>query len=274
VQTIAEESTAWANVSRPTSAGGLGFGFKWDMGWMHDTLKYMERDPVHRAHHHNEITFRALYTYTENYILPLSHDEVVHGKGSLLSKMPGDTWQKLANLRLLIGYMFAQPGKKMLFMGSELGSWREWNHDGPLEWNLTDVPEHAGIGRWVRDLNALYRREPALHEGDVEEGGFEWIDAGDQSQSVISLLRPSADRRRFVAIACNFTPVPRHDYRLGLPAGGTWVEALNSDADSYGGSGVGNLGRVEAKPIPSHNRPYSVELSLPPLACVFLCSKG
>jgi 1,4-alpha-glucan branching enzyme len=268
VLTIAEESTAWPMVSRPTYVGGLGFGLKWDMGWMHDTLAYFALDPVHRKYHHDKLTFRMLYAFTENYVLPLSHDEVVYGKRSLLSKMPGDDWQKFANLRLLFGCLFAQPGKKLLFMGGEFGQWREWNHDASLDWDLLGQPLHQGLQRWVRDLNTLYRDEPALHQLDCDPSGFEWIDCNDADQGVLIFLRKGKDANASVLIACNFTPVPRHDYLVGVPNDGVWAELLNSDAPLYGGSGLGNLGSVRATPLPSHGRPYSVNLTLPPLAMV------
>jgi len=273
VQTVAEESTAWPMVSRPTSAGGLGFGLKWDMGWMHDTLQYMSRDPIYRKYHHEELTFRMLYAFSENFLLPLSHDEVVHGKRSLLEKMPGDDWQKFANLRLLLGYQYAQPGKKLLFMGGEVGQRREWDHEGSVDWHLLAHPHHAGIQRWVRDLNRLYRSEPALHELDCQPGGFEWIDPDDRESSVLSFLRRSRGGRQ-VAVVCNFTPVPRQGYRVGVPEPGRWEEVLNSDAREYGGSGWGNFGGVQAEPLPRHGRPYSLQLVLPPLAVVFLRWEG
>ena len=274
VQTIAEESTAWPMVSRPTYVGGLGFGMKWDMGWMHDTLEYMSQDPIHRKYHHDKLTFRMVYAFSENFVLPLSHDEVVHGKGSLLGKMPGDDWQKFANLRLLYGYMYAQPAKKLLFMGGEFGQWREWNHDQSLDWHLSQLPPHAGLQRWVRDLNGLYRGEPALHELDFDPAGFEWIDCNDTMSSTISLLRKARSTDDRILIVCNYTPVPRHNYRVGAPNGGHWREVLNSDALEYGGSGQGNLGGVEAAPIPFHGRPYSLNLTLPPLAAVFFKSEN
>ena len=270
VLTIAEESTAWPMVSRPTYIGGLGFDMKWDMGWMHDTLEYMSKDPVHRAYHHNKLTFRMLYAFTENYILPLSHDEVVHGKASLLGKMSGDDWQKFANLRALLGYMYAQPGKKLLFMGAELGQWGEWNHDRSLDWHLLDYPLHSGIQQWVHDLNQIYRHEPALHQFDFAPEGFSWIDCNDALQSTISLLRRGRAQSDVLLVVCNFTPVPRHNYRLGAPGSGFWQEILNSDSHYYGGSGQGSLGAVEAAPVPSHGLPYSLNLTLPPLAAVFL----
>lgn len=269
VVTIAEESTSWSMVSRPTYIGGLGFGMKWDMGWMHDTLDYMSHDPIHRKFHHNKLTFRMLYAFTENFVLPLSHDEVVHGKGSLLNKMPGDYWQKFANLRSLFGYMYAQAAKKLLFMGGEIGQWREWNHDSSLDWDLLQYPIHQGLQRWVADLNRTYCNERALHELDCDPAGFEWIDCNDSENSTISLIRKAKDCSETVLVACNFTPLPRFNYRLGVPAGGFWKELLNSDAQEYGGSGLGNLGGVEAEENPYHGRPYSLSITLPPLAVVF-----
>jgi 1,4-alpha-glucan branching enzyme len=272
VQTIAEESTAWPMVSRPTYLGGLGFGLKWDMGWMHDTLEYMSKDPIYRKHHHNNLTFRLIYAFFENFVLPLSHDEVVHGKGSLLGKMPGDDWQKFANLRLLLGYMYAQPGKKLLFMGGELGQWREWVHDESLEWHLLDYPPHSGLKRWVEDLNRFYRGQPALYELDFEQAGFEWIDCNDVEHSVVSLMRKGHSPDDLLMVVCNFTPTTHFNYRVGVPQSGFWRELLNSDAREYGGSGQGSLGRVEAAPIPLHGRPYSLTITLPPLAVVFFKS--
>ena len=274
VQTVAEESTAWPMVSRPTYVGGLGFGLKWDMGWMHDTLRYMSLGPIHRRFHHNDLTFRSLYAFQENFVLPLSHDEVVHGKGSLLSKMPGDDWQRFANLRALFGLMWSQPGKKLLFMGGELGQWREWAHEESLEWELLDRPMHAGVQRWVADLNRTYRSEPALHELDVDPDAFEWVDANDNEASVISFLRRGRSTDDVFLVVCNFTPVPRDNYLVGVPHGGLWREVLNSDAEIYGGSGWGNLGGADAVPVPVHGRPRAVRLSLPPLGCVFLKSQG
>jgi 1,4-alpha-glucan branching enzyme len=274
VQIVAEESTAWPMVSRPTYVGGLGFGMKWDMGWMHDTLDYMSKDPIHRKHHHNRLTFRMLYAFQENFVLPLSHDEVVHGKGSLLVKMPGDDWQKFANLRLLLGYMYAQPGKKMLFMGGEFGQWNEWYHETSLDWDLLDYPLHAGLQRWVRELNRLYQNEPALHELDFDSAGFEWIDCSDSQQSTISLIRKGPSAQDLIIVVCNFTPVPRHNYRVGAPRGGFWKETLNSDARDYGGSGQAGLDGAEATPVSFHGMAYSLNLTLPPLAAVYLKSQG
>jgi len=270
VQTIAEESTAWPLVSRPTYVGGLGFGMKWDMGWMHDTLEYMSKDPVHRKFDHNKLTFRMLYAFHENFILPLSHDEVVYGKGALLKKMPGDEWQRCANLRLLFGYMYAQSAKKLLFMGGEFGQMDEWYHEKSLDWNLLQYPVHAGIQRWVEDLNRLYRSEKALYERDFDPGGFAWIDCSDWQQSTLALMRRGNNEEDVIIIGCNFTPVPRHNYRVGAPKAGFWREILNSDAADYGGSGQGNMGGIEASPIPFHGLPFSLTLTLPPLGLVFL----
>ena len=270
VQTYAEESSAWPLVSRPVENGGLGFGMKWDMGWMNDTLDYMAKDPIHRKHHHDRLTFRILYAWSENFLLPLSHDEVVYGKRSLLEKMPGDEWQKFANLRLLLALQYAQPGKKLLFMGGEFGQRNEWYHEAGLDWHLLDQPEHAGVQRLVQDLNGLYRREPALHERDVEEAGFEWVDCSDSAQSVISFLRKGSSTEDEVLVVCNFTPLPRHGYPVGVPRAGRWEEVLNSDAAEYGGSGIGNLGGVEAETRPIHDRPCRLDLTLPPLGAVFL----
>jgi 1,4-alpha-glucan branching enzyme len=273
VQTMAEESTAWPMVSRPTYIGGLGFGMKWDMGWMHDTLDYIGRDSIHRRYHHGRLTFRGLYAFTENFVLPLSHDEVVHGKGSLLGNMPGDDWQKFANLRLLLGYMFTQPGKKLLFMGAEFGQRREWSHEAELQWDLLQYPPHQGLQRWVTDLNAFYRGEPAAHAGDFDAAGFEWIDADDALSSTLSYLRraPGSEPHEAtgeLVVICNFTPVVRPHFRVGVPRPGYWRELLNSDAAIYGGSGVGNLGGVEAEATPWHGRSHSLALTLPPLAIV------
>jgi 1,4-alpha-glucan branching enzyme len=268
--TTAEESTSWPMVSRPTYVGGLGFGLKWDMGWMHDTLNYFATDPIHRKYHHSNLTFRRMYAFSENFVLPLSHDEVVHGKASLLSKMPGDDWQKFANLRLLLGFMYAQPGKKLLFMGGEFGQRREWNHDASLDWDLLQRPPHHGLQRWVADLNRTYRQEPALHALDCDPAGFEWVDCSDSEASVISLLRAGPPGTRPILVVSNFTPVPRTNYRTGVPAGGAWQELLNSDGRDYGGSGWGNLGTIEAAPVPAHGRPFSLMLTLPPLSILFL----
>jgi 1,4-alpha-glucan branching enzyme len=274
VQTIAEESTAWPMVSRPVYTGGLGFGLKWDMGWMHDTLAYFSQDPIHRKYHHDKLTFRMIYAFQENFVLPLSHDEVVYGKGSLLGKMPGDEWQRFANLRALLGYMYAQPGKKLLFMGIEIAQWSEWQHDQSLDWHALDNPRHAGMRQWIRDLNGLYRSESALHELDCEPAGFEWIDCRDAESSIVILLRKGRRDERAVLVTCNFTPVPRLNYRVGAPRGGTWKEALNSDAAVYGGSGMGNMGAVEAAPVPAHGRHFSLPLILPPLSILFFTSEA
>ena len=274
VQTVAEESTAWPMVSRPTSVGGLGFGYKWDMGWMHDTLAYLERDPIHRPHHQDQLTFRAVYAFTENYVLPLSHDEVVHGKGSLLAKMPGDEWQRLANLRMLFGYQYGLPGKKLVFMGAELAQISEWNHDAQLSWDLLNDPRHDGVRTWLAHLNALHRDEPALHELDVDPAGFEWVAAGDTAASVVSFLRwpdGGADGPgRPVLVVANFTPVPRTGYAIGVPTGGRWVELANSDAEIHGGSGWGNLGGVHTVEHPMHGHRFHLPLVLPPLSVVYL----
>jgi 1,4-alpha-glucan branching enzyme len=267
--TYAEESTAWPMVSRPTWLGGLGFGMKWNMGWMHDTLKYFQHAPVHRRHHHDQLTFSLIYAFHENFLLPLSHDEVVHGKGSLLGKMPGDSWQQFANLRALYGYMWGHPGKKLLFMGGEFGQRREWQHDEALEWWVASLPEHAGLQRWVADLNRAYRQEPALHQLDFAPEGFEWLDCSDADASVIAFLRRPRHGAPLL-VACNFTDVPRSGYVVGVPHGGYWREILNSDARDYGGSGWGNFGGVEAAAVGAHGRPCSLRLTLPPLAVVFL----
>jgi len=268
VQTIAEESTSWPMVSRPTYVGGLGFGLKWDMGWMHDTLTYLSRDPVHRRFHHTDMTFRGLYAFTENFCLPLSHDEVVHGKGSLIAKMPGDDWQKFANLRALLGYMYTQPGKKLLFMGAEIAQRAEWSHESSLDWSLAEHWPHRGVRQLTRDLNSLLRGEPALHELDIDPAGYEWIDANDSDNSVLTYLRKSRDEKSVIAVACNFTPLPRYDYRVGVPRAGFWREVLNTDAREYGGSGLGNLGGLSTAPIRCHGRAQSLSLVLPPLAVV------
>ncbi|MDH3556521.1 MAG: 1,4-alpha-glucan branching protein GlgB [Deltaproteobacteria bacterium] len=274
VQTIAEESTSWPMVSRPTYVGGLGFGMKWDMGWMHDTLVYMSKNPIYRKYHHNQLTFRLLYAFNENFVLPLSHDEVVHGKGSLLGKMPGDDWQKFANLRLLFGHMYAQPAKKLLFMGGEFGQWNEWYHEESLDWHLLELPLHAGLQRWVKELNRTYRTEKALYELDFDPAGFEWIDCNDTQQSTLSLIRKSRSTSEIILVVLNFTPTPRYNYQVGVPREGLWQEILNSDAEEYGGSGHGNFGGIEAVPIEIHGRPYSLKLTLPPLGAVFFKSEG
>ena len=269
-QTIAEESTAWPMVSRPVHLGGLGFGMKWNMGWMHDTLKYLATDPVHRKYHYSQITFSLWYAFNENFVLPLSHDEVVHGKGSLLGKMAGDEWQRFANLRLLYGYHWTHPGKKLLFMGGEFGQRDEWRHEGSLQWQLLEAAPHAGLRRWVRDLNSLYRSTPALYQLDFSPEGFEWVDCDNADDSVIVYLRRGRGTTSWVLVACNFTPVPRAEYRVGVPVGGHWVERLNSDAAEYGGSGSGNLGGAQALDLPCHGRPHSLTLHLPPLSALVL----
>ncbi len=270
VQTVAEESTAWPMVSRPTYVGGLGFGMKWDMGWMHDTLDYMSHDPVHRRWHHGELTFRMIYAFNENFVLPLSHDEVVHGKGSLLARMPGDEWQKFANLRLLFAYMWAQPGKKLLFMGGEFGQGREWNHEQSLDWHQLELPNHQGVHRFVQQLNAFYRAQPALWQLDFSPAGFEWVDANDNENSVLAFLRKGREPAEQLLCVFNFTPVLREHYRVGVPLPGTWLEVLNSDAPDYYGGGVGNLGAVESTPEKCHGRPHCLDLTLPPLGALFL----
>lgn len=274
VLTIAEESTAWPNVSRPANNGGLGFSMKWNMGWMNDTLRYFRRDPVHRRYHQNDLTFSMLYAWTEDFVLPLSHDEVVHGKGSLLEKMSGDDWQKFASLRLLLAYMFAHPGKKLLFMGNDLGMWQEWNHTRPLDWNLLQWEPHAGVNRLVRDLNHLYQHEPALHGLDFAPNGFEWIDCSDADNSVLSFIRRGRNADQFLVAAANFTPVVRGPYRIGVPGAGKYREVLNTDSEVYWGANVGNLGSVSAQNIPHHGRLHSLEIVLPPLALVLFKPVG
>jgi 1,4-alpha-glucan branching enzyme len=271
---IAEESTAWPMVSRPTHIGGLGFGLKWNMGWMHDTLAYMEEDPVYRRYHHGELTFSLIYAFHENFVLPLSHDEVVYGKGSLIGKMPGDDWQKFANLRALYGYMWAHPGKKLLFMGGEFGQRREWTHEGELEWWVSGLPEHAGVKRLIGDLNGVYRRESALHQMDFSPAGFEWVDVGNADMSIIAFLRKSAGDGAPLLVVCNFTPVPRSNFLLGVPERGLWREVINTDARDYGGAGWGNLGAVESVPVGSHGRVESLSLTLPPLSTLILRWEG
>jgi 1,4-alpha-glucan branching enzyme len=270
---VAEESTAWPGVSRPISADGLGFSYKWNMGWMHDTLNYMSKDPIHRQFHHHDMTFGLLYAFSENFILPLSHDEVVHGKGSLIGKMPGDRWQRFANLRAYFGFMWGHPGKKLLFMGDEFAQEREWNHDRELDWRLIDDPAHAAVQRLIADLNRLYRSEPALHQRDCDPSGFQWAVGDDCSNSVFAFLR-TAHGQRPILVVCNMTPVPRHDYRIGVPGGGGWREIFNSDSGYYGGSNIGNDGRVESSGIAAHGHPQSLRLTLPPLATIFLRHEG
>ena len=274
VMTVAEESTAWPAVSRPTWAGGLGFGYKWNMGWMHDTLEYMGKDPTHRRWHHHQMTFGLLYAFSENFVLPLSHDEVVHGKGSILSRMPGDTWQKFANLRAYYGFMWGHPGKKLLFMGQEFGQGAEWNYQQSLDWHLLEVGWHKGVQQLVKDLNRAYRELPALHQRDCDGSGFSWVDANDAEQSVFSWLRYGDGAAPPVLVVSNFTPVPRESYRIGLPAPGRWRERLNTDAAIYGGSGMGNLGSVEALAEPWHGQPCSAVLTLPPLATLFFVGES
>ena len=268
IQTIAEESTAWAMVSRPPYIGGLGFGMKWDMGWMHDTLLYMGKDPIHRKYHHNKLTFRSLYTFTENFVLPLSHDEVVHGKGSLFGKMAGDEWQKYANLRLLFGYMFTQPGKKLLFMGCELAQWAEWDHESSVDWAALQYENHEGVQRWVRDLNTFYRGEPALYETDFDPAGWRWVDADDSDNSVLTYMRLRKDGSSPMVIACNFTPLARNGYRIGVPHPGHWREMLNSNAGIYGGTDEGNFFGCMTEAVPHHGFEQSLLVDLPPLAMV------
>jgi 1,4-alpha-glucan branching enzyme len=270
ILSVAEESTAWPGVTAPTSDGGLGFGFKWNMGWMHDTLEYFSRDPVHRRHHHHDLTFSMVYADSEHYVLPLSHDEVVHGKRSLLEKMPGDRWRQLANLRALYAHMWAHPGKQLLFMGGEFGQEREWSHDHPLDWHLLERTEHAGVQRLVRDLNLRSRAEPALWQMDRDPRGFRWLVADDADANVLAFARFSEDAARVLVCVENLSPVPRDGYRVGLPVGGGWHELLNTDANVYGGSDVGNGGRVEAVAIPAHGQPWSAELVLPPLGVLWL----
>jgi 1,4-alpha-glucan branching enzyme len=269
ITTAAEESTAWPGVSQPTYLGGLGFGFKWNMGWMHDTLAYFQKDPVYRRFHHHTLTFSMMYAFSENFILPLSHDEVVHGKRSLLDKMPGDRWQKFANLRALYAYMWAHPGKKLLFMGGELAEWEEWNYDGSLHWNLLEYPEHQGVQSLVRDLNHAYRAHPALYEVDFESSGFHWLEPNDAANNVLAFARLDAKGERPVVCVLNLSPVPRYDYRVGMPASGRWQELVNTDSSYYGGSGVGNLGGVDAETMPWHDQPFSALLTLPPLGAVW-----
>lgn len=274
VQTMAEESTDWPMVSKPTYLGGLGFGMKWSMGWMHDTLNYISKDPIHRKYSHSAITFSIMYAFNENFLLPFSHDEVVYGKGSLVGKMPGDEWQRFANLRLLCGYMYGHPGKKLLFMGCEFGQVSEWAHDESLDWNVLKYPVHRGAQRLIKDLNRVYREEPALYELDFDSAGFEWIDFCDWEDSVISFIRRGETTNEVILVISNFTPVVRHGYRLGVPESGRWKEILNTDALEYNGSGKGNLGSVKAVKAECHGRPYSIAVTLPPLSTVFFKWKG
>ncbi|HBO44173.1 MAG TPA: 1,4-alpha-glucan branching enzyme, partial [Planctomycetaceae bacterium] len=273
VLTIAEESTAWPGVSRPTYLGGLGFSLKWNMGWMNDTLGYMRHEPVHRKYHHDELTFSLIYAFHENFVLPFSHDEVVHGKGSLLDQMPGDLWQKFANLRLMYSYMWTHPGKKLLFMGCDFGQWNEWNYDASLQWDLLQWESHQGLSKCVADLNHLYRREPALHQLDFEGSGFEWIDCHDHENSTLSYVRRGMNPDEFVVVACNFTPVPRVGYRHGVPRPGWYEEIFNSDSTFYAGSNMGNAPGVAAETISSHGRPASIQITLPPLATLVFKAK-
>jgi len=268
IQTIAEESTAWPMVTRPVYTGGLGFGMKWNMGWMHDTLDYMSNEPIHRSYHHNQMTFSIMYAFNENFMLSLSHDEVVHGKGSMINKMPGDIWQKFANLRAMFGYMFAHPGKKLHFMGMEIGQWKEWNHESSLDWHLLENLNHLGLQQYMRDLNNIYRRYPALHQVDFDHEGFRWVDANDSQNSIFSFVRYDKKKEQQVVAVLNFTPVPRYNYRIGVPDDGYWMEILNSDASQYGGSGAGNMGAVESHPVPYHDEEHSINILIPPLAIV------
>jgi len=270
VLTVAEESTAWPAVSRPTYVGGLGFSLKWNMGWMHDTLNFFREDPIHRKFHHNQMTFSMLYSFTENFVLPFSHDEVVHMKGSMIGRMPGDDWQRFANLRLLYGYQWGHPGKKLMFMGSEFAQWNEWNHDFSLDWHLLEWEPHRGVQKLVGDLNKLYAAEPALHEVDFDWHGFEWIDCHDADNSVLSFIRRAKDPDDFLVVVCNFTPVVRHNYRVGVPEQGFYREVMNTDSGAYGGSNAGNMGGVHSIPESCLGRPFTLMLTLPPLAAVFL----
>jgi 1,4-alpha-glucan branching enzyme len=274
VLTIAEESTAWPGVSRPTYLGGLGFSLKWNMGWMNDTIGYMRHEPIHRKYHHDELTFSLIYAFHENFVLPFSHDEVVHGKGSMLDQMPGDLWQKFANLRLVYSYMWTHPGKKLLFMGSDFGQWNEWNYDTSLQWDLMQWESHQGLQKCVADLNHLYRREPALHQLDFDGAGFEWIDCHDHEDSTLSYVRRGKNPDDFVVVVCNFTPVPREGYRLGVPRGGWYEEIFNSDSTFYSGSNMGNAPGIEADDMSSHGRPASICITLPPLATTVFKPKG
>jgi len=272
IQTIAEESTAWPMVTRPVYTGGLGFGMKWNMGWMHDSLSYFAHEPIHRSYHHNQMTFSIMYAFNENFMLSLSHDEVVHGKGSLINKMPGDEWQKFANVRTLFGYMFAHPGKKLHFMGMELGQWKEWNHESSLDWHLLDFESHKGLQFFMKDLNSVYRRFPALYENDFSSEGFQWIDANDSKNSILSFVRYDKKKEHPVIVVVNLTPVPRHNYRIGVPEDTKWMEILNSDATQYGGSGTGNFGGVAANPVTYHGEDQSINIMLPPLGIVMFAA--
>ncbi len=273
IQTIAEESTAWPMVTRPVYTGGLGFGMKWNMGWMHDTLNYLSQDPIHRSFHHNQITFSIMYAFNENFMLSLSHDEVVHGKGSLINKMPGDDWQKFANLRALFGYKFAHPGKKLHFMGMELGQWSEWNHESSIDWHLLEYDTHSGLRNFIKDLNSIYKQNSALYASDFGGEGFKWIDANDSRNSILSFLRIDPNSGERIIVVVNFTPIPRYNYRIGVNTEGEWMEILNSDAKYYGGSGIGNFGAVESVPVPYHGEEQSVNITLPPLGIVMFAYK-
>jgi 1,4-alpha-glucan branching enzyme len=269
---IAEESTAWTGVSRPVFMGGLGFGFKWDMGWMHDTLEYFSLDPIYRKYHHRDLTFGLLYAWSENFVLPISHDEVVHGKRALLSKMPGDRWRQFANQRALFAYMWARSGKKLIFMGEEIGQWKEWDHDSSLDWNLLDYPDHREIQVLVRDLNRIYREEPALWEADTDPAGFRWIEADDADSNLIAFMRIAPSSGRRIVCVCNFSPVLRSRLRVGVPSPGRYREILNTDSEAYGGSNVGNMGGVEAAAVPWHGFPYSIAIEMPPLAAIWFAA--
>ena len=268
--TIAEESTAWPGVSRPTNEGGLGFSFKWNMGWMHDSLHYMEVNPIYRRYHHNELTFGLIYAFSEHFILPLSHDEVVYGKGSLIQKMPGDDWQRFANLRAYLGFMWGHPGKKLIFMGGEIAQWREWDHDSSIHWDLLDQPQHRGLQMLVRDLNELYRRQKAFHELDSTPAGFRWVIGDDTTNSVVAFLRLANDSKDVVLVVCNLTPVVRSSYGIGVPRPGYWKELLNTDATVYGGSNTGNAGGSDTMPTQLHGEAQALFLTLPPLSTIFL----
>jgi 1,4-alpha-glucan branching enzyme len=272
IMMIAEESTSWTGVSRPVFMGGLGFGFKWDMGWMHDTLEYFALDPIYRKHHHRDLTFGLLYAWSENFVLPISHDEVVHGKRALLSKMPGDRLQQMANQRALFGYMWARSGKKLIFMGAEFGQWREWNHDTSLDWNLLEYPEHRGLKALVRDLNHLYRATPALWEADTEPSGFRWIEADAADDNVIAFVRTAPARGERVICVCNFSPVRRSNLRIGVPRAGRYHEILNTDSAIYGGTNIGNMGGVDSAPIPWREFAHSIMIELPPLSTIWFAA--